>query len=253
VEGILVARTVVWFSCGAASAVAARLTLETTPDAIVARCIVANEHPDNDRFASDVARWLGVKVVELRSYKYADCWDVWERRGIINTPHGSPCTLNMKKRVRQAFEEVDDIQIFGYTVEEQRRCDLFRQHNPEILARFPLVTSKVTKADCFRILQAEGIELPAMYRLGYSNSNCIGCPRGPAPYWNKIRRDFPEVFERMAALEERLGCTVLGDTTLRDLDPEAGRFKPIDIPECGLFCGSQDITLLSALAKMETL
>lgn len=51
-------RTVVWFSCGAASAVAAKLALQETPGAIVARCVIGNEHPDNWRFARDVARWL---------------------------------------------------------------------------------------------------------------------------------------------------------------------------------------------------
>ncbi len=37
-----------------------------------------------------------------------------------------------------------------------------------------------------------------MYDLGYPNNNCIGCVKGGMGYWNKIRKDFPEVFQKRA-------------------------------------------------------
>ena len=240
-------RTVIWFSCGAASAVAARLTMEAYPDAIVARCVVANEHPDNDRFAKDVAEWLGVEVINLASPKYADCWDVWEKRRFLNSPRGALCTVEMKKKVRQKFERPDDLQVFGYTVEERDRADNFEDNNPEINALFPLIEKRLTKFDCFRILEAEGLELPAMYRLGYNNANCIGCVKGGAGYWNKIRRDFPETFGRMAKLERSIGASVLKDEWLDELVPGTGRHSDLELPDCGLFCGENEGTLRAAL------
>jgi hypothetical protein len=242
-----VRRTIVWFSCGAASAVAARITLEEYPDAILARCVIPNEHPDNGRFAADVSAWLKVPVVNLSSERYVDCWDVWEKRRFLNSPRGALCTVELKKRVRQRFEEMDDLQVFGYTAEEKGRAEIFRQNNPEISTWFPLITRRVSKQDCYRILEAEGLILPAMYRLGYHNANCVGCVKGGAGYWNKIRVDFPEVFERMAALEERLGASVLGDQTLRDLVPGTGRHSDLELPDCGLFCGENEGTLKAAL------
>ena len=50
-------RIVCWFSCGAASAVATKLAIADNAGRfplIVARCIVREEHPDNDRFAADL-------------------------------------------------------------------------------------------------------------------------------------------------------------------------------------------------------
>lgn len=41
-------RTVAWFSAGAASAVAARLTLADDPDAIVAYVDPGSEHPEGN-------------------------------------------------------------------------------------------------------------------------------------------------------------------------------------------------------------
>ena len=43
-----------------------------------------------------------------------------------------------------------------------------------------------------------GVKLPAMYGLGYEHNNCIGCVKGGMGYWNKIRKDFPDAFEKMA-------------------------------------------------------
>lgn len=233
-------RTVIWFSCGAASAVAAKLALQETPGAIVARCVIGNEHPDNWRFARDVAKWLGVEIMEMSSSKYPDAWAVWEQRRFLNGPHGALCTTELKKKVRQAFQRPDDAQVFGFTSEERERADRFRAHNLEVDARFPLIDQGLSKAECFEILQGAGIELPAMYRMGYHNANCVGCVKGGMGYWNKIRVDFPEVFERMAALEESIGATVINGTSLRNLSPTAGRHKDLEVPECGLFCGQNE-------------
>ena len=56
------ARTVCWFSAGAASAVAAKLVLRDVPDAVVAYCETGSEHPDNERFLADCSAWFDVRT-----------------------------------------------------------------------------------------------------------------------------------------------------------------------------------------------
>ena len=51
-------RTVSWFSCGAASAVATKLALSEGEVTIV-YCEVIEEHPDNKRFLADCEKWFG--------------------------------------------------------------------------------------------------------------------------------------------------------------------------------------------------
>lgn len=83
-----------------------------------------------------------------------------------------------------------------------------------------------------------------MYKMGYHNNNCIGCIRGGMGYWNKIRIDFPEDFERMAKLERVVGHSCLkeriGNETkalfLDELSPDRDDFPTEIMPECGLFC-----------------
>ena len=54
--------------------------------------------------------------------------------------------------------------------------------------------------------------IPEMYHLGYHNNNCVGCVKGGMAYWNKIRVDFPGIFDRMAVLERKLGRSCLKST-----------------------------------------
>ena len=236
-------RVVVWFSCGAASAVAAKLTLERYPDAILAYCDTGSEHPDNARFMADCEAWLGKPVTVLRSKKYKDTWDVFQKTRYLAGVNGARCTAELKKNVRRDFEQPDDLQIFGFDVTETQRAERFKGNNPEVSCWFPLIDAGMTKPQCFDVLAQAGIELPAMYRLGYRNNNCIGCVKGQAGYWNKIRKDFPETFQRMAKLERELNValckTYAGGERQRlfldELPPDFGRYEPI---ECGLFCGS---------------
>lgn len=238
-------RTVVWFSAGAASAVAAALTLAAQPEAVIAYTDPGSEHPDNARFIADCERWFGRDVVRLHSDRYADTWQVWEERRFLVSPAGALCTAELKKRVRFAFERPDDVQVFGYTAEEHHRADRFRQQNPEVDLRTPLIERGLTKSDCLAMIDAAGIELPAMYRLGYRNNNCIGCVKGGIGYWNKIRRDFPDVFARMARLEREIGASVLredsrrgtgGPLWLDELDPLRGNHADEPNFECSLLC-----------------
>lgn len=236
-------RIVSWFSCGAASAVATKKAIEKygKENFIIASCVIDNEHEDNERFLKDCEKWFGLPILRLKSDKYTDCWDVWEKTKYLVGVKGARCTTEMKKMVRQKFQKPwSDIQVFGFTSEEKHRADRFLEQNPEAGLVTPLIDLGISKDDCFKILSDAGIDLPAMYKLGYKNNNCIGCVKGGAGYWNKIRRDFPEVFEKMAKLERTLGRTILKvkgkRTYLDELDPKAGHKQKEPSMECGLWC-----------------
>lgn len=58
----------VWFSCGAASAVAAKLTIEQYSEnyeILIVNNPVHEEHEDNLRFLKDVQQWLGVEILSI--------------------------------------------------------------------------------------------------------------------------------------------------------------------------------------------
>jgi len=161
---------------------------------------------------------------------------------------GARCTGELKKKVRYKFEEPDDVLVFGYTVDEKHRAERFIEQNFDTALWPVLIDAGLTHNDCTQIIKRAGIEIPAMYKLGYKNNNCIGCVKGGAGYWNKIRVDFPEVFERMAKVEDALGRTInkrrrtkngvltTERLSLRDLPPDMGRYAEEPETECGILC-----------------
>lgn len=199
-------RVLVWFSCGAASAVTAKLAIEKYGDKCeVLYCDTFKyEHPDNRRFFKDVELWIGKRIKVLQSEKYTDIYDVFEKTRFLSGPKGARCTTELKKNVRKAYQKIDDVHVLGYTIEEGNRIAQFNRENPELLTDFILYDNGLTKQDCYKILQDANIDLPEMYRLGYKNNNCIGCVKGGMGYWAKIREDFPHMFNKMANMERSL-------------------------------------------------
>lgn len=238
-------RVVCRFSHGAASAVATKLALARYgARAVVTLSDTRSEHPDNLRFREECEDWFGCGVFVLASNAYVDTWDVWERERFIASHAGAPCTGLLKRAPFHDFSRPGDLLVFGYTADRRdvERAEALRRQNFELKLWFPLIEAGLTKSDCLAIVSRAGIRLPAMYALGYENNNCIGCPKGGMGYWNKIRRDFPETFERMAALQRKLGPGSAffnapeGRLTLDQLHPERGNYRDEPKVECSLHC-----------------
>lgn len=215
-------RYVVWFSCGAASAIAAKLTLEKYGnDSRVVYCdTLESEHPDNERFFLDVEKWLGVRIEIVRSATYRNIDDVFEMTRYMAGIAGARCTTEMKKLPRLAYQQETDTHVFGFTSDEAKRA-----------------------TECLARLAAVGIALPAMYALGFDHNNCIGCVKATSPgYWNRTRRLFPETFARRADQSRRLGARLVRvegkRVFLDELPPEADAAD--DDIECGPACQMPD-------------
>jgi len=237
-------RVVVWYSDGAASAVAASLALEKydRERVHVVKCdTTEDEHPDNYRFRADVERWLGIKVELVRSSKYLNVDDVFERTRYMAGISGARCTTELKKAVRWEYQRDDDIHVFGYTVEEQHRAKMFQDNHVELTCDWLLIDQFVTKKECHNRIRGAGIKTPAMYRLGFDHNNCLGCVKATSPgYWNRIRRHFPEAFDARSTRSRDLGVRLVqvqGERVFLDeLDPSYGLDVGDGDIECGPFC-----------------
>jgi hypothetical protein len=58
-------------------------------------------------------------------------------------------------------------------------------------------------------------------------------------YWNKVRRDFPDVFNATAEMERKIGRSCIKGKFLDELDPTAGRHEDVSLPECGVVCPTE--------------
>lgn len=228
-EGDVIA---VWFSCGAASAVAAKLTLQKYGNLCDVRVVnnpVAEEDADNRRFLRDVEEWLGVRIEDCRNSKFpnASAEEVWDKRGGMSFPHGAPCTQLLKKEARQQWEARNrhDWMVLGFGSEERDRYEMFTLTERGNVLPI-LIDARMTRQDCFEYVVNAGLTPPHIYALGYPNANCIGCVKATSPtYWNHVRAVHPEVFARRAEQSRRLGVKLVRVKDERiyldELDPNA--------------------------------
>lgn len=240
---------VVWFSCGAASAVAAHLTKErygATHNIRVVNNVVAEEDPDNRRFLADVEAWLGIEIETAGNPEFPSnsAAAVWDKRQYMSGNKGAPCTVALKKVSRQLWEKDNphDHIVLGFTAEEATR------HNRFVLTErsnvLPvLIDAGLTKQDCFDIVAAAGLRLPAIYAQGYPNANCKGCVKATSPtYWNLVRDKDPEVFASRAEQSRRIGARLVRHKNRRiyldelPADAKGRPLKQLKMPECGIFC-----------------
>ena len=249
-------RVVSWYSHGAASAVATKLAIAEYNTVDIVNCEVIEEHPDNKRFLSECEKWFGQKIKILGNDKYnRSIYQVFEKERYLAGVYGAKCTTVLKKQIRKEYQRHDDIQVMGFTVDEQSRANRFIDANNDVELITPLIDHGLTKNDCFAILSEAGIELPAMYHLGYKNNNCRGCVKSESPaYWQKIKIDFPEYYSAMSAQEKRLGVkickmTVNGKSERISLEDIPETVKPIDDSpdiQCGIFCELASQTIRGA-------
>lgn len=235
-------RTLCWFSCGAASAVATKMTLKEIPDAIPVYCETGGEHEDNVRFIEDCQNWFGKEVMRLRSTEYEDVWDVWEKTRWLAGINGARCTTELKVVPRLAFQKPTDTHVFGYTADNSDvdRATRLRDNYPELKIKTPLIDAGLKKDAVLAIVMSAGIKLPEPYLLGFHNNNCKTCVKATSPsYWALVRKAYPNEFDRMAKLSRELNVRLCRLDNVRSfIDQIPADFpttNPI-APSCDFLC-----------------
>ncbi len=230
--------TVSYFSAGVSSAVATKMMISEIDRVMYTH--IDDHHPDTMRFVRDCEEWFG-KPVEIWQSPLKTVDNACRSASFIKDRNGgATCTKRLKKMVRKEFEREHEGEmciVWGLDIDEEHRCDRIRLAMDRHEHRFPLIEERMTKGDAHQALKASGIKRPTMYDLGYHNNNCVGCVKGGMGYWNKIRKDFPEVFAERAALERLIGFPIIRTGVwLDELAPDRGRHKEPICDDCGIMC-----------------
>lgn len=230
---------VCWISAGVSSFIAGYLERDTIDKFIYID--IDDQHPDSMRFIKDCEKVLG-KEIEILKSPYGSVENAIKAGGgyfMINRKF-APCTNFLKKRVRKEWEyehrDYDITYVWGMDCNEKHRAERLMEGMPQFNHCFPLIERQLTKEEAHGICTELGVKRPVMYDLGYNNNNCVGCAKGGMGYWNKIRVDFPEVFESRARLEREVGNSILKECYLDELDPNRGRMSDEIPTDCNIFC-----------------
>ena len=272
---IMNSKIICWWSGGITSAVACNIAIELygKENCRVIFIDTKNEDDDTYRFMKDCEKWYGIEIETITGVgnKYESIQDVWIKNKSLNVASGAICSSELKKRVREVWQKDNEWkhQVFGFELDEAKRAKSMVLNHPKTKPIFPLMMYGLRKKDCINIVEEEGIEAPRMYKLGFLNNNCFktGCVQGGIGYWQKMQREFPDKFNKMAEMEHLLTdkkgapVTMLKDQsneaknsgsqlvflkphpkypTIKDISMLKGR-EPQPLFECNGFCGTNDL------------
>lgn len=237
------ARTLAWFSSGAASAVMTKLALADDPTIIPVLCDMGDsEDADNTRFADECEAWFGVAITRIRSTAFDSIDDVFEKRRFLSGINGAPCTSELKVAPRLDYQLPSDTHLWGYTADasDVKRWERMVKTYPAMKQRAPLIERGLTKEACLAMIERAGIKPPRIYGMGFPNANCIGCVKATSPnYWALVRERFPDVFARRADQSRRFGARL---TRINDerifIDEIPSDWPTTDamVPRCDFLC-----------------
>ena len=209
---------------------------------------ISDQHPDSIRFIKDCEKAIGKEIQIMKSSEYGSVEDCVRVFGGFRHPANgfAPCTNWLKKRVRKAWEEqhkdYELTYVWGLDLAEKARAERTVEGNPQADHEFPLIEKCLAKEDVHGLFERTfDIARPQMYEMGYPNNNCIGCVKGGMGYWNRIRKDFPDVFESRAKLERLVGYSILKGSNgkpvyLDELETDRGNMNTEVFPDCSIMC-----------------
>lgn len=243
---VKMSRTIVWFSRGAASAIAWKIAKRKYPNCIAVYCATGSEHTDSDRFQAEWCRVMNDNVLTIKSDEYSDTWDVWQKTRWLAGINGARCTGELKVAPRVEFQRPDDVHVFGYTFDapDIARAKRLRDNYFEMKIETPLIDAGLTKQAVLAMVQSAGVDIPAMYKMGFQNNNCIPCVKATSPdYWSLVRKTHPEEFERMVKLSRELNVKLCRIHSKRSFIDEIPKDWPVTNPivqACDFLCQMSD-------------
>ena len=263
-------RIIGWWSGGITSAVACKIGVDLYGKENVRIIFIdtRNEDEDTYRFMKDCFDWYDIEIETIVSTKHKSIEDVWRKYKALNNANGAVCSSELKRQVRETWQKTNewDYQIFGFELDEYKRAKGMVLNHPKVKPIFPLMMYGLTKKDCIEFVKEAGIKIPNAYRLGYLNNNCLGasfgCVQGGIGYWQKIKVDNIEAFNKRADMEHELTnskgkpVTMLKDQSaggglvflkphpdypdIKDISMMKGR-EPKPLVDCNGFCGVNDL------------
>lgn len=128
-------------------------------------------------------------------------WDVFRDERYLGNSRTAPCSKVLKREtcdrwVEARFTPETVVQYLGIDWTEEHRIERLRELRAPWQFEAPLCEEPfVLKPQLYDLLATQGIELPRLYKLGFSHNNCGGgCVRAGIGHFAKLHHELPEVF-----------------------------------------------------------
>jgi hypothetical protein len=215
------------------------------------------EDEDLYRFIDETVKEMGCEFVRVADGRTP--WEVFRDVRFLGNSRTAPCSHILKQKVarkwiEENFEPDECVLYLGIDWTEIHRTTAPRKNWHPYQVEFPMTEEPfLSKNEMLEQLKSLGIEVPRLYKFGFSHNNCGGgCCRAGQGHFAHLLKTLPDVFARWEEEEEELRKflgkdismmkkTVKGTTqtyTLRQLREDIESNYQIDIFDiggCGCF------------------
>lgn len=181
-ESKAMARIIATISGGKSSGYMAHWALQHYPksDVVLYFNDTGWEHPDLHRFLRDLSVFLDHPITEDSDGRDVELL-AYDKHAIPNNRMPF-CSVKLKAERLQKYCRDGDVLLFGIGAEEAHRAvrivdvyaEVARRRRITLTVRFPLIEQRVTPQTIDAFYVDHGIEIPALYRLGFKHNNCGG-------------------------------------------------------------------------------
>lgn len=251
---------IVMFSGGVGSWAAAKRVQQVDGDELIllfADTLMEDE--DLYRFLKDAAADVGGTLIKLKEGR--DPWQVFKDVRYLGSSRRDPCSRILKRQLLRKWLEANtspkEATIYlGIDWTEEHRFDKAKAFWKPWYVEAPMLEPPYRdKLQMLDDLTNARIEIPRLYKMGFSHNNCGGfCIKAGQAHFAKLLKMLPERFRYHEQKEEGLQEYLNTDFTilrrrvgkkstsfsLRELRERIEANKPIDLSEwggCGCFTG----------------
>ena len=160
------------------------------------------EHPDLYRFLRNIEGCFDIDIMRDTDGRTPE--QVFYDVKMLGNNRAPICSRALKAERLQSFIHQGDTIYFGIDPGEIHRAaritPIYERFGCS--CRFPLIEEMVTRDQMFETIKDYGIEIPQMYKDGFTHNNCSGgCVRAGMKQWVSLFYTYPEVFAERERVE----------------------------------------------------
>lgn len=195
------------------------------------------EDEDLYRFLDQAAADLGAPLVKIADGR--DPWEVFRDSRFLGNSRVDPCSKILKRQLADKwlakhFDAAETIVYVGIDWTEEHRFARLKTRKADQGWTYeaPLTEPPyVTKREMFDALEAAGIAVPRLYRLGFSHNNCGGfCVKAGHGHFANLLRQLPDRYAYHEKQEQEFR-EFIGKPVSILTDTKGGTKKPLTLKD----------------------
>lgn len=177
------------------------------------------EDEDLYRFMDDSAKFFDVPVTKIADGRTP--WQVFKDVRWLGNSRLAQCSHILKQKtaekfIKANFKPEETTLYLGIDWTEEHRTVAPVKNWAPYKVEFPMCLEPyITKDEMLQYLETVGIEIPKLYKLGFSHNNCAGmCVRAGQGHFVNLLKQLPERFEEIEQMEKDMQEYLGKDVTI---------------------------------------